>query len=160
MIFSSIYAQCEVGNYPKALQIALEYLQAHDFAAMEPGVYELQGSKMYAQVFDIVTASLGEKKPEAHEKYIDVQFLASGRERLGVVPNTGNYEVAERFEEKDLIFYHSVENESFVEAVPGCYSIFFPSDIHRPAVAAGEPMTVRKVIVKVSVDLLQEESFG
>lgn len=121
---------------------------------MEPGVYEIQGNEIYAQVFDTVTAPAEEKRPEVHEKFIDVQFLVSGRERLGFTPDTGSYETEERLEEKDLIFYKTVENEGFVEAVPGCYSIFFPADVHRPAVAAGEPMKIRKVVVKVSVALL------
>ena len=89
-----------------------------------------------------------------HEKFLDVQFLASGREKLGFTPDTGNYEVDERFDERDLIFYKSVENEGYITATPGCFCVFFPSDVHRPAVADGEPMTVRKVVVKVSIDLL------
>ena len=47
-----------------------------------------------------------------------------------------------------------MENECFIEARPGCYSVFFPEDIHRPACASGQPMTVRKVVVKISVKLL------
>lgn len=154
MIFSSIYAEDDFGKYPKAIQTALEYLKANDFNAMETGVYEIQGRQIYAQVMDAETGDISEKRPECHEKYVDVQYLASGRERLGFTPDTGNYEVDERIDEKDLIFYKSVENEGFIEAVPGCYSIFFPADVHRPAVAADEPMKIRKVVVKVSVDLL------
>ena len=30
----------------------------------------------------------------------------------------------------------------------------YNEDIHRPACASGQPMTVRKVVVKVSVELL------
>lgn len=121
---------------------------------MEPGVYEIQGKDMYAQVFDAETGSVEEKRPEVHEKYLDVQFLASGEERLGFTPDTGKYEVDERFDERDLIFYKQVENEGFIEARPGCFCVFFPTDVHRPAVAAKEPMTVRKVVVKVRTTLL------
>ena len=154
MIFSSIYAKDRIDKYPRAIQTALEYLKANDFTKMEPGTYEIQGKEIYAQVMDAQTAPADTKRPEVHEHYIDVQFLASGRERLGFTPDTGNYEVDERLDDKDLIFYKSVEQEGFIEAVPGCYSIFFPEDVHRPAVAAGEPMTIRKVVVKVSVALL------
>lgn len=154
MIFSSIYAKDDMKKYPKPIQTALEYLKSNDFTAMEPGVYEIQGKEIYAQVMDAQTAPAEEKRPEVHEMFIDVQFLASGRERLGFTPDTGNYEVDERFDERDLIFYKSVENEGFIEATPGCYSIFFPADVHRPAVAAGEPMKIRKVVVKVSTALL------
>lgn len=154
MIFSSIYAKDNVEKYPKAIQTALEYLKANDFTTMETGVYEIQGKDIYAQVMDAQTAPADTKRPEVHEKYIDVQFLASGKERLGFTFDTGSYEVDERLEDKDLIFYKSVENEGYIDAVPGCYSIFFPEDVHRPAVAAGEPMTIRKVVVKVSVALI------
>lgn len=154
MIFSSIYAKDDLNKYPKAIQTALEYLKANDFTTMETGVYEIQGKDIYAQVMDAQTGACEEKRPEVHEKYVDVQFLASGRERLGFTPDTGKYEVDERIDERDLIFYKAVENEGFIEATPGCYSMFFPADVHRPGVASGEPMIIRKVVVKVSVALL------
>ncbi len=154
MIFSSIYAKDDITKYPQAIQTAIEYLKANDFVTMETGVYEIQGKDIYAQVFDSETGAVETKRPEVHEKYIDVQFLASGKEKLGFTPDTGNYEVDERIDERDLIFYKAVENEGFIEATPGCYSIFFPADVHRPAVASGEPMKVRKVVVKVSMALI------
>ena len=52
MIFSSIKNGDSFEKYPAAIQTALEYLKSHDFAAMEPGVYEIQGKDIYAQVFD------------------------------------------------------------------------------------------------------------
>lgn len=155
MIFSSIHSKDDFTNYPKAVQRALNYLKENDFTAMEPGVYEIEGKLMYAQVFDAETGPVSEKRPEVHEKYLDVQFLASGREKLGITPDTGNYEIDEKIEERDLIFYKSVENEGFITAAPGCFCVFFPSDVHRPACADGEPMTVRKVVVKVSTELLK-----
>lgn len=37
----------------------------------------------------------------------------------------------------------------------GCYAVFFPNDAHRPGVCVdGKPLDYRKVVVKVSVDLL------
>lgn len=155
MIFSSIHSKDDFTNYPQAVQRALNYLKENDFVAMEPGVYEIEGKLMYAQVFDAETGPVSEKRPEVHEKYLDVQFLASGREKLGITPDTGNYEIDEKIDERDLIFYKSVENEGFITATPGCFCVFFPSDVHRPACADGEPMTVRKVVVKVSTELLK-----
>lgn len=154
MIFSSIYAKDDCKKYPQAIQTAIEYLKKNDFTKMEPGVYEIQGKDIYAQVFDAMTEPADRKRPEVHEKFVDVQFLASGKERLGFTADTGSYKVAERNDDRDLIFYESVDNEGFICAVPGCYSIFFPNDVHRPAVEWDGPMTVRKVVVKVSVELL------
>ena len=115
---------------------------------MEPGVYEIQGKDIYAQVFDAMTEDVADRRPESHEKYLDVQFLVSGRERLGFTKNTGNYKVAEHIKERDLIFYESVEDEGYIESRPGCFCVFFPSDIHRPQVISDEAMNLRKVVVK------------
>ena len=93
MIFSSIYAKDDAKKYPKAIQTALDYLKTHDFTAMETGVYEIQGKDIYAQVMDAQTGAVEEKRPEVHEKFVDVQFLASGKEKLGFTPDTGKYEV-------------------------------------------------------------------
>jgi YhcH/YjgK/YiaL family protein len=154
MIFSSIHSKDDCKNYPQAIQTAINYLKENDFVSMETGVYEIQGKDIYAQVFDAQTEPADKKRPEVHEKYLDVQFLASGKERLGFTPDTGKYEIDEKIEDRDLIFYKNVENEGFIEATPGCYCVFFPNDVHRPAVMSGEAMMVRKVVVKVKVSLL------
>lgn len=154
MIFSSIYSNDDYSAYPDAVKRAIDYLKSNDFVNMEPGVYEIEGKKMYAQVFDADTEEAQCKKPEVHEKFLDVQFLVSGEEKLGFTPDTGKYEIDEKFDERDLIFYKKVENEGFITATPGCFCVFFPHDVHRPAVALNEPMKIRKVVVKVSLDLL------
>lgn len=149
MIFSSIYSIDDFKAYPEAIQKVIGYLKENDFVKMEPGVYELEGRDIYVQVFDAETGPVEEKRPESHKEYLDIQFLASGEEKLGFTPYAEKYEVDEYIVERDLIFYKSVENEGFITATPGCISIFFPYDIHRPAVAVNAPMTVRKVVAKV-----------
>ena len=157
MISSSIYVDDVRHCYPAAIQKALEYLKenADKFADMETGVYEIQGKDIYAQVMDCTTVPVEKGRPEVHARYVDVQFVATGRELLGFTPDTGKYEVDEHFEERDLTFYKAVENEGFIEARPGCYNIFFPTDVHRPGCISGESMTLRKVVVKVAVSLLK-----
>ncbi len=154
MIFSSIHTCDNYTEYPEVIRKVIDYLKSNDFVNMEPGVYEIEGKDIYAQVFDAETGSVEEKRPESHKNYLDVQFLASGEEKLGFTPLKYEYEVDEYFEERDLIFYKKVENEGFVHATPGCFTVFFPSDVHRPAVAVDKPMTVRKVVVKVRTTLI------
>ena len=154
MIFSSIENKDSFESYPEAIQTAVNYLMSHDFTSMEPGVYEIRGKEIYAQVFDTETVNPDTKRAESHEKYLDVQFLVSGKERLGFTMNTGKYKVSEHMKERDLIFYESVEDEGWIESRPGCFCVFFPSDIHRPECISGEAMKLRKVVVKVSTSLL------
>ncbi|SCP99439.1 YhcH/YjgK/YiaL family protein [Anaerobium acetethylicum] len=154
MIFSSIYSKDDCSIYPEAIQKAIQYLKDNDFNKMEAGVYEIDGKKMYAQVFDATPKPKEEIRPEVHEKYLDVQYLASGKEGLGFCADEGKFEVDERIDERDLIFYKSMENEGFITAIPGCYSIFFPNDVHRPSILIDDYTSVRKVVVKVSLELL------
>ena len=59
---------------------------------------------------------------------LDVQYLVSGKERLGFTKNTGDYQIAEHIKERDLIFYQSVEDEGWIESRPGCFaSSFLPT---------------------------------
>lgn len=154
MYFTSIHSNDSFEHYPKAIRRAIDYLKSHDFSAMEAGVYEIEGKQLYAQVIDTETTPKEEKRPESHEKYLDVQFLAQGKELIGCTPNTGNYEIAEKLQDKDLIFYTAVENETFLVMRPGSVAVLFPHDIHRPACADGTPAKIRKIVVKVSVELL------
>lgn len=149
MIFTSINTIDDCRVYPEALKKAIDYLKTHDLVNMETGVYEIEGRDIFVQVLDVVTGPVEEKRPESHKEYVDIQFLAAGEEKLGFTPYLDKYEVDEYIKERDLIFYKSVENEGFINAVPGCVAMFFPHDIHRPAVAVGEPMTIRKIVVKV-----------
>ena len=154
MIFSSINTCDTFIEYPEVIKKVIDYLKNNDFVNMQPGVYEIQGKDIYAQVFDAETGSVSEKRPESHKDYLDVQFLASGEEKLGFTPLKDEYEVDEYIKERDLIFYKEVKNEGFITATPGCFSVFFPCDVHRPAVAVDKPMTVRKVVVKVKTTLI------
>lgn len=154
MIFSSINSCDTFAEYPEVIKKVIDYLKKNDFVNMEPGVYEIQGKDIYAQVFDAETGDVSEKRPESHKDYLDIQFLASGEEKLGFTPLKDEYEIDEYIKERDLIFYKKVENEGFINAVPGCFSVFFPCDVHRPAVAVNEPMTIRKVVVKVRTTLI------
>ncbi|MGN1368698.1 MAG: YhcH/YjgK/YiaL family protein [Aristaeellaceae bacterium] len=155
MIFSSIHANDNVRNYPAAIQKAIAYLTETDFDKLEDGVYEIDGQRMYAQVFHNTSKPVGETRPELHRQYVDVQFWVSGEELFGIAPSNGVGSCVEAIDERDLYFYDGVANESFVHATQGCYAVFFTNDAHRPGVCVdGKPLKYRKVVVKVSCGLL------
>lgn len=154
MIFSSIYAEDDCSKYPLAIQKAIHYLKTHDFHSMETGDYEIEGEKMFAKVFDITSKKMEQTHPEFHEKYIDVQYWVSGEELCGIAPAAGKGRVIEADEPQDLYFLEAVEGEGFIKARKGCYAVFFPNDVHRPGLAVGQPLTYRKVVVKVSTELI------
>lgn len=154
MIFSHIDFDTTNAPYSEGVKKALAYLKSHDFTQMEPGRYDIEGDDIFALVQEVTTFKLGENRPETHTNYLDVQYLASGMERLGFAPVTNGHEVDEALPDKDVTFYKSVANENFVVSTPGCFCVFYPEDIHRPSVAVNdEPLKIRKVVVKVKVGI-------
>lgn len=154
MIFSSIHAVDCPYQYPEAIKTAFAWIAEHDTATMETGTYEIQGKDIYVMVQDITTQPVEERRAEKHDIYLDIQYIISGTERMGYVPYTGKECVLENPENKDVIFYQNLENETFIDVTAGCYCIFFSNDIHRPGCSAGEPMHVRKVVVKIKESVL------
>ena len=157
MIYSSIHANDDWSKYPAAIQRALTYVTTTDVASLAQADYPIEGDKMFAKVFDNTSKPVGETHPELHKKYIDVQFFVTGGELMGIYPkkkDKKDYEIVNSIEADDVYFLGDVEGEQFLRMEPGDYIILFPNDVHRPGVAEKEPQTYRKVVVKVSVDLL------
>jgi len=140
---------------PGPLKRAVEHLKQTDFSTLPAGNYELQGRDIHVQVIDMSTKAFADTRAEVHRQYIDVQYLAHGREQIGFASDTGNNALAEDLlAERDLLFYTGMENESTLTMTPGSFAVFFPADVHRPGCAVGQPGPIRKVVVKVRVALL------
>ena len=154
MIFGHI-AQPNPCRLPDAIERALNFLRTTDFLALEPGVVEIDGKNIFAQIIDMTTRDVAENRPEVHRRYLDIQFLAWGEEKIGLAIDIGNNEISESLlEQRDIIFYHDSEHESFFEMVPGSYAIFFPQDVHRPGCHKTVAIPIRKIVVKVAISVL------
>ena len=142
-------------QYPVAIQLALDYLASTDFDKIEAGRYPIKGDLIYAQVLDLETKDKSAILPEVHRKYLDVQYLHAGKERMGVTPDLGNNPIAQDYDaERDILFYTDVQNEVELIMRPGNFAVFFPEDIHRPGCADGQAAKIRKIVVKVAVSEL------
>ncbi len=135
------------------LQKALKYLAATDFTKVPNGRYELDGDKMYANVDTYTTEDSSKKKPEAHNKYIDVQFLGKGTEKIYFAPRTDDVKVVEDYaEERDLLFFENIAEKDAVILNAGDFAVLFPWELHRPGCNAQEaPCDVQKIVVKIAV---------
>jgi len=156
MIFGSIQnLETDRKYLGKALVRGLEYLSKTDFSKVEAGRYEIEGAAFFALVQEYRTLPKGEKKPEAHRKYVDIQYIAQGTEIIGYgLENPVNGVSEDRLAEKDVLNYKSVQNEMDLILTQGMYAILFPQDVHRPGCHYGEGGNVKKVVLKISKDLL------
>ena len=134
------------------LAAAFDYLAAFDPATPD-GKYPIDGDAVYAQVQSYATKPAAEKKWESHRRYLDVQYLVSGRERMTVAPLGALAGATSYNDTKDVINYTGptgAASSLYVEG--GQFAIFFPQDGHQPGVEADTSAgneAVRKVVVKV-----------
>lgn len=113
---------------------------------------------MILQVLDLTTAPRNTLRPEVHRVYIDVHFLASeGSEATGYYDDDGTNEIDEDLLDtpRDICFYKNNPNaaEGTLQMTPGSFGVYFPWDVHIPAIQAHDtPEKIRKIVMKVPVD--------
>ena len=141
------------GIHPGVLK-GLQFLRDTDFSALPDGRVDIDGENVFANVMTVETKEANDT-PEAHKKYIDIQYLISGREHIDVGPLEAMEEEVEARPEGDIWFYHGKLDR--ITIGDGRYAVLFPGDAHAPCIAVGAPETVRKVVVKVLADWSQKE---
>ena len=145
----------EQGGLAVALQQGLQYLQDTDLENIPLGKHEISGDDMFALVSEYAVEPKGNKQPESHEKYIDIQYIAWGEELISCSFLSSHCEIGkDERGTRDLIFYKQVGEEVDLVLRPGRYAIFFPSDIHRPGCQYEKPGMVKKIVIKIAVSLL------
>ncbi len=136
--------------YPAALHKGLMYLNNTDFSKVENGKNNIDGDNMIAIVSEYLPDIKENRQAETHQKYIDIQYLVSGEEFIGVACSADGVPEPEGYlAEKDATFYASVNNEIEIKLLAGMYVVFFPWDIHRPGCISQAGGKVRKVVLKV-----------
>lgn len=129
---------------------AMHYLQQTDFTTMTPGKYEVEGDNIFAIVNEFTTKPHDACEPETHRKYIDIQFMVSGKERFGWAPLLDQQALAPYSEENDLLLYQTENlNLNYLDLSAGMFIIFYPTDIHMPEICVHEPELVKKVVMKI-----------
>lgn len=131
---------------------AISFLKENDLSALELKRYDIDGDNLYVAVSEYLTKNPEEANFEAHRRYIDIQYVVSGKELIGITPISMKNEIIEPFDaERDIEFF-TVTSENNLRASPERFFIFFPEDAHRPGLKDGENSMVRKIVVKVRVD--------
>jgi YhcH/YjgK/YiaL family protein len=134
----------------KHIHVAFEFLRRGDVNTLAAGKYPLLGEDVYALVQTYTTKPANQAKWETHRRYYDVQYVASGIERMGYGYVADFQPLGPYNEQGD--YQHYTGTGADVIMTPGTFAIFAPHDVHRPTVAVDQPMTVRKIVVKVRVD--------
>jgi biofilm protein TabA len=127
---------------------AFAYLRDTDLEKLAPGKYPIEGNDVFASVTEGPTKDIQNAKCESHIKYIDLQYVIKGKEKMGVSPVSEVKNIAPYDSTKDIAFYDGTGNK-FYEAKPGTFFIFFPNDAHRPGVKVDGCDTDKKIVIKI-----------
>lgn len=127
---------------------ALNYIRTTDLVNAEIGKYEIEGEHVFALVQEYKSKNPEDAKLESHYKHIDIQYIISGEEMMGLstlkdqIPHTV-------LEEKDVAFYQN--NSTPYKLEEGMFAILFPSDLHCPGMKCTENSNVKKLVVKILI---------
>lgn len=152
MIKNSLKYTKNYYNLSNKIKLALEYLEKNDLKVFDNGRYDILGNDVYVNVQDYTSKPETQGKWEAHKKYIDIQFMIKGTERIGV-GEIDNYQTTEAYDEsKDLEFLAVAnDNYQFINMNENDFIILYPQDVHMPQIAMNTPSYVKKAVVKISI---------
>jgi len=128
---------------------AFDYLASTTLLDLPSGRQTIEGDELFALVNDYSTQPASQCRFEAHRKYLDIQLMVRGIERIAVA-SLATMTVDEPYVgERDVAFYRG-EGDEFTLS-EGTFAVFFPHDAHRPGIAVGNPIHCRKVVIKVLI---------
>lgn len=134
----------------KKLERALEIIEDLDWETVECGNYVVDDD-IYYMVQEYETKYPHEARYEAHQKYVDIQYIVKGEERMEFA-DADKLKVDEAYNpEKDVVFFKEPKVIDAFAVPEGDYRIFYPEDAHRPGLCVGKPSKVKKILAKVRI---------
>ena len=128
---------------------AFALLRSDVWHTWEPGRHEVDGTRLFVSLGRDMGREQAGAKLEAHRRYIDVQYLVSGEERIGWKKLDDCQQVLSPYHETSDVMFFSDTPSSWFDLPVGSFSIFYPTDAHAPLAGRGP---LHKVVVKVAVE--------
>ncbi len=132
----------------------LKDLSENDFADFEQGEskrMEIDGDEIFASLQKYKGKNPEEAMPEAHRKYIDLQYVLKGSELIRCIPLKDCVITVPYSEEKDICFL-SGHPGTMLEMKPGRVVVLFPEDAHAPCIKTENTELIFKCVVKIAIE--------
>lgn len=127
---------------------AFDFLRGNDLDAIGKGRHDLAGDALFAMVQAYDTKPMSEGFWEAHRRYIDLQFIVKGAERIGYAP-LHHMRLESRDDKRDLSML--IGEGDFLTLTDGCFMLLWPEDAHMPGLQVDVSAPVRKIVFKIAV---------
>jgi biofilm protein TabA len=127
---------------------AFAFLKEQNLQTIAKGKYPIDGDNVFASVTEDPSKDFDKTNWESHRKYIDVQCVLVGEERMGKWPVAEVTSTTRPYDEaKDVANYTAPGK--FYNIPGGTFIIFFPGEAHRPNITPGGNKVVKKLVIKV-----------
>ena len=131
---------------------AFVFLKENDLLKLEIKKYDIDGDNVFATSSEYMSKNEEDVRYEAHRKYIDIQYVISGKELIGHTPASMKKDILVPYDETKDVEFMTVTKGTASLATPDNFFIFSPDDLHRPSMRDGESSQVKKVVVKIKVE--------
>jgi biofilm protein TabA len=133
------------------MQRAFKFLQETNLEDLVVGKHLIDGENIFALVQSYITKEPSLCLFESHERYIDIQFIVSGIEKISWIPIDKLVVAEDDLIKSDKLLYkdNSIGNEFIVHE--GQFVVFYPEDGHKACVTVDETCLVKKIVLKVSL---------
>ena len=118
-------------------------------ADLPDGGIEIDGERIHAGVTRRDGKPAAEARVETHRRYIDIQYVVDGMDRIGWMPVSDCRQPMGYDDGKDVEFYTDRPGMWF-DLSAGQFAVFFPHDAHAPMANEGRPIV--KIVIKVAGD--------
>lgn len=128
---------------------AFEFMKNNDLKSLAPGKYPIDGDLVYASITEGVDQPLENTKWESHRKYLDLQYIISGAEKMGIA-NPEGQEVTMPYDAARDVANYNIAVGDLTLATPEYFFLFFPFDAHRPTIKVNDE-PVKKLVIKIKM---------
>ncbi len=136
-------------EHPSLWKAVFKYLEDTDLEHLQTGSYRIAGDSVRVIVQQYDTRDVEELNYEAHRKYIDLQYVISGKELISVAGLDQYSTIVKPYDEMEDIGFYDVNEGVLRQADDQLFFIFFPDDAHMPCIKDGERLPVKKIVFKI-----------
>jgi len=126
---------------------AFAFIKEKNLKELPVDKYPIDGDNVYATITDGPNKEYDATKWESHRKYIDLQYIIAGEEKIEVAPLEKATVTKPYDETKDGANYTA--KGKLYTATPKEFYLFFPGDVHRPNIKVDGYDKVKKLVIKI-----------
>lgn len=147
MIIDKLNNFCQYKFKNRNIMKALQMLSKGDFSNKQPGKYTIKNDEIYLHVNNYKTKNKIKSHPEQHKRYIDIQYVAEGNEKIGFAPYLKQKKIKKYDTKSDVVFYDC--EMSYINFTKGMFAVINTNEIHQPGILLKKSEHVKKIVIKI-----------